>query len=246
MLKEIGKRSEKEIFSKFDSRYNSPYDRGRMKYLRFSLLLIGAVLNTTPLLHGMEFDFRPLSALCRVEVGLGTSFSTAQIRGTFGQMAGKINFYPENPAEISGQVLLSARSLRFGFAKVASDVHLPQWLNSAQHPQISFELEKITQYAWHGNELRSLALGVLNMRGMSQRVEIPLSIRYHRGERRKYEGKSGDLLRLDGILTLSPSQLGFTSVNPSSSVLEEITVTVSLTGASDRVRPFLPSRLFWR
>jgi len=89
-------------------------------------------------------------------------------------------------------------------------------------------------------------LGVLNMRGMSQRVEIPLSIRYHRGERRKYEGKSGDLLRLDGILTLSPSQLGFTSVNPSSSVLEEITVTVSLTGASDRVRPFLPSRLFWR
>jgi len=217
-----------------------------MKYLGLSLLLIGGVLNTTPRLYSMEFDFRPLTALCRVEVGLGTSFSTAQIRGTFGQMAGKISFYPESPKETSGQFLLGSKSLRFGFAKVASYVHLPQWLNSAQHPQISFELVKITQYAWHGNELRSLALGVLNMRGMSQRVEIPLSIRYHRGERRKYEGKSGDILRLDGILTLSPSQLGFASANPSSSVLEEITVTVSLTGASDRVRPFLPSRLFWR
>jgi len=217
-----------------------------MKYLGLSLLLIGGVLNTIPRLYSMEFDFRPLAALCRVEVGLGTSFSTTQIRGTFGQMAGKINFYPESPMETSGQFLLGSKSLRFGFAKVASNVHLPQWLNSAQHPQISFALEKITQYAWHGKELRSLALGVLNMRGMSKRVEIPLSIRYHRGERRKYEGKSGDLLRLDGILTLSPSQLGFASANPSSSVVKEITVTVSLTGASDRVRPFLPSRLFGR
>ncbi len=208
--------------------------------------MIGGVLNTTPLLYSMEFDFRPLASLCRVEVALGTSFSTFPIKGTFGQMAGKISFHPESPKETSGQVLLGSKSLRFGFAKVASDVHLPQWLNSAQHPQISFELEKITQYAWHGKELRSLALGVLNMRGMSKRVEIPLSIRYHRGERRKYEGKNGDLLRLDGLLTLSPSQLEFSSANPSSSVLDEISVTVSLTGASDRVRPFLPSRLFWR
>ena len=112
-----------------------------------SLLLIGGVLNTIPRLYSMEFDFRPLTALCRVEVGLGTSFSTAQIRGTFGQMAGKISFYPESPKETSGQFLLGSKSLRFGFAKVASDVHLPQWLNSAQHPQISFALEKITQYA---------------------------------------------------------------------------------------------------
>ena len=29
-------------------------------------------------------------------------------------------------------------------------------------------------------------------------------------------------------------------------LLKEIDVEVSLTGASDRVRPFLPSRLFWR
>jgi polyisoprenoid-binding protein YceI len=217
-----------------------------MKYLGISLLMIGGVLNTTPLLYSMEFDFRPLASLCRVEVALGTSFSTFPIKGTFGQMAGKISFHPESPKETSGQVLLGSKSLRFGFAKVASDVHLPQWLNSAQHPQISFELEKITQYAWHGKELRSLALGVLNMRGMSKRVEIPLSIRYHRGERRKYEGKNGDLLRLDGLLTLSPSQLEFSFANPSSSVLDEISVTVSLTGASDRVRPFLPSRLFWR
>jgi len=217
-----------------------------MKYWGLSLLLIGWVLKTSPSLFSMEFDFRPLASLCRVEIGLGTSFSTAPIRGTFGQMAGKISFSPKNPQKTSGKVLLNARSLRFGLAKVSSDMHLPQWLNSAQYPQISFELEKITQYAWHGNELRSLALGFLNMRGTSKRVEIPLSIRYHRGERRKYEGKSGDLLRMDGILTLSPSQLGFSTANPSNSVLEEITVTVSLTGASERVRPFLPSRLFWR
>lgn len=211
-----------------------------------SLLLIGGVLNTSLRLHSMEFDFRPLASLCRVEVMISTSFSTTPIRGTFGEMAGKISFSPERPLATSGQVRLSARSLRFGFAKVASDVHLPRWLNSLKYPQISFDLEKITRCAWHGSELRCLALGILNMRGMSKHIEIPLSIRYHRGERRKYEGKSGDLLHLGGVLTLTPSQLGFAPANSPSSILEEIQVSVTISGASDSVRPLLPSRLFWR
>ena len=195
-------------------------------------------------LCAMEFDFQPLSSLCRVEVNLSTGFGSGSIRGTFGQMVGTINFHPEFPEKTSGKIVLSTRSLRFSYPKVAYEAHAPEWLNSSQYPQISFDLESLKNISWHGKELRSKALGNLKIKGIKKSIQVPLSTHYFRKERRKYEGKNGDLIRLEGVVEIPRSEIGLSSGKVINEVEDEITVRISITGASDRVRPFLPSRLF--
>jgi polyisoprenoid-binding protein YceI len=200
----------------------------------------------TQFLCAMEFDFRPLSSLCRIEVNLTTDFGSGKVRGTFGQLAGNLNFIPENPAITEAKVLMRSGSLRFGHAKVAYSTHTPEFLDSRRYPAISFQLESLSNYAWYDRELRAIGLGNLTIKGKANRIEIPLSIRYHRAERRKYEGTTGDLLRIDGMLNISGAEMSKIFNGIPDPLLKEIDVEVSLTGASDRVRPFLPSRLFWR
>ena len=205
---------------------------------------IVAISAFTVSLPAMEFDFRPLASLCRVEVNLSTGFGTGSIRGTFGQMVGTLNFHPEFPEKTSGKIVLSTRSLRFNYPKVAYEAHAPEWLNSSQYPQISFDLESLKNISWHGKELRSEASGILKIKGIVKSIQVPLSTHYFRKERRKYEGKNGDLLRLEGLVEIPRSEFGLSSGKLTNAVEEEITIHISLTGASDRVRPFLPSRLF--
>ena len=205
----------------------------------FSLLVaLGTVAED---LYAMEFDFQPLSSLCRVEVNLSTNFGGGTVRGTFGKIIGKINFAPERPQITNGKISLSSRSLRFNYAKVAFDSHSPDWLNSAQYPEISYHMNSLENFSWHGKELRAEAKGVLIIKGISRDITMPISVHYFRAARRKYEGKSGDLLKIEGLLALPIREFSLPSGNE---IDQNVEVTVSMTGASDRVRPLLPSRLF--
>ena len=212
-------------------------------FRKFTLTVV-TITAFVKILPAMEFDFRPLASLCRVEVNLSTGFGSGSIRGTFGQMVGTLNFHPEFPEKTSGKIVLSTRSLRFNYPKVAYEAHAPEWLNSSQYPQISFDLESLKNISWNGKELRSEASGILKIKGIVKSIQVPLSTHYFRKERRKYEGKNGDLLRLEGLVEIPRSEFGLSSGKLINAVEEEITIHISLTGASDRVRPFLPSRLF--
>lgn len=192
----------------------------------------------------MEFDFQPLSSLCRIEVNLATGFGSGTVRGTFGKLSGKMSFLPENLQQTKGNLVLAARSLRFGYAKVAYQTHAPDWLDTSKHPTITFQLNGLSEFSWHGRELRAEAHGYLTIKGISHNISIPLSIIYQRRERRKYDGRSGDLIRLDGVLSLPRSQFGLSPGSYLDSIMEEIDVFVSVTGASNQVRRFLPSRIF--
>ena len=206
--------------------------------------LMVTMFTCTQSLFAMEFNFQPLASLCRVEVNLSTSFGSGTVRGTFSKISGKIKFQPEKPQIARGSVTLNSRSLRFGYPIVAYDAHIPEWLDSFNHPEISFTLQKLSACAWHGKELRSDAIGILKIKEHQRTISLPLSIRYFRKERRKYEGKIGDLIRLEGIIILPRSQFGLAPGNMTEIIHEDITVKISITGSSDRVRPFLPSRLF--
>ena len=212
-------------------------------FRKFTLTVV-IITAFVKILPAMEFDFRPLASLCRVEVNLSTGFGSGSIRGTFGQMVGTLNFHPEFPEKTNGKIVLSTRSLRFNYPKVAYEAHAPEWLNSSQYPQISFDLESLKNISWHGKELRSEASGILKIKEIEKSIQVLLSTHYFRKERRKYEGKNGDLLRLEGLVEIPRSELGLSSGKLINAVEEEITIYISLTGASDRVRPFLPSRLF--
>src|SRR5210317_168087 len=101
-----------------------------MKMWKFFTGVMVTFASISENVSAMEFDFKPLASLCRVEVNLSTNFGGGTVRGTFGKIIGKINFAPERPQSTNGKISLSSRSLRFNYAKVAFDSHSPDWLNS--------------------------------------------------------------------------------------------------------------------
>ncbi|MEK9773605.1 MAG: YceI family protein [Opitutae bacterium] len=214
-----------------------------MNLRKVSLWVFGTIASLPSSLHAMQFDFTPLASLCRIEVHLSTGFGSGSVQGTFGRLSGSFQFVPEKPQLSQGKIVMASHSLRFGNPKVAHDAHAPDWLNSSKYPEISFQCKGFKDFAWHGKELRTEAFGLLSIKGIEKIIRIPLSIHYYRGERRKYDGKLGDLLQIKGLVILPRSEFGLAPGSFLGSVMENVEIYVSVTGASERVRPLLPSRL---
>ena len=210
--------------------------------LLFSLLF-WAGTNAT----ATNFDFQPMARLNKIEVGLskGEQFGFGQLRGSFKSMTGNINFIVEDPTRSTGRVLLDARALQFGFHKVNLDAHEENWMHSRLYPEISFQLQRLEQCRWEKRILRARAHGSLLLKGVSKKISLPVSIQYLRGERRKYDGKRGDMLYLEGQLPLSRTEFEISPGQMFDLIKDRITVKISLVGCSDRCRPLLPSALFY-
>ena len=78
--------------------------------LKIGTGLIVTLVAFTQFLSAMEFDFHPLSSLCRIEINLSTGFGSGKVRGNFEKIRGKISFSLENPGVSNGQIYLNARS----------------------------------------------------------------------------------------------------------------------------------------
>ena len=66
------------------------------RYFSALLIFIAYVQN----LPAMEFDFQPLSSLCRVEVNLATGFGSGTVKGDFWEDEWKNELFPENPQQM--------------------------------------------------------------------------------------------------------------------------------------------------
>ena len=219
------------------------------KKLLFCSSLVLAMTGTTPL-PAMTFEFSPMGNLNKIEIGLnssangeGVSFSPQGIKGGFSSISGKIDFSVTNPSATKGNVLLDARSLRFGYHRIHTDAQKADWLNSSKHPKISFELEGLQQTRWNQRSLLAQAHGNLWIKGRKLQISLPVEIRYFRAERRKYDGRLGDLLMITGQQTLTREILGINSGSMLDVILNEILVKITLVGASKQVRPLLPTPL---
>jgi polyisoprenoid-binding protein YceI len=215
-----------------------------IKVILHSIFCLGLILNFSH--ASVEYDLQPLGNLNKILVNLekGEQFGIGQVRGAFGRVQGKIYFDTKNPSKMKGSVKLDARTLRFGYHKVDQDAHQPAWLNTGKFPKISFQLQALSQEYWKGNTLFAKATGTLFLKNTSVLISFPVSVKYLRSKRKKFDGKPGDLLYFQGTLDLSRGSFG---INPGSMlevIKDQITVEVSLVGCSNVKRPLLPSRLF--
>ena len=193
---------------------------------------------------GMQFDLTSLGAQSRVEIKISTGFGGGSLRGSFSKIYGELDFSVESPNRTSGKTLMDARSLRFGYEKINFDAHKMHWLDSTRHPKVAFSLKGLKKTKWAGKELMADAYGSLSLKGRSVEISFPVQIRYLRKERRKFDGKYGDILHVEGTLSFDRGDFGLNKGNMLSEIMEKISVDFTLFGCSDQVRPLLPSALF--
>lgn len=195
---------------------------------------------------GMQFDLTSLGTQSRVEIKVATGFGGGSLRGSFSKIYGELDFSVESPNRTSGKTLMDARSLRFGYGKVNYDAHKMDWLDSTRHPKVAFSLKGLKKTKWSGKELMAEAYGSLSLKGRAVEISFPVQIRYLRKERRKFDGKYGDILLIEGTLSFGRGEFGLNEGNMLSEIMEKISVNFTLFGCSDQVRPLLPSALFNR
>ena len=220
-----------------------------MRHLKTDKILIILMVFLMISVQGFatHFDFQSIRNLSKVEIGLskGNQWGLGKLRGAFKRVRGNINFSFENPNLSTGVILLDARALRFGFQKLNNHAHQEEWLNSNKFPEISFKLKKLSNLNWKNNVLLANADGALQMKGSTRDISIPVTIKYLRAGRRKYDGKRGDILFVAGEIPLNRTDFGISSDDMFDLIKDNISVKVSLVGSSDKCRSLLPSRLFF-
>lgn len=196
-------------------------------------------------LNAMTFDFGPLSQSSVIEVELKTNgnFAKHGIRGNFSNIGGQIQFFPSNPTSSDGEVLLDARSLRFGYNRTNLDAQKDDWLSSKNHPKIAFKLKSLSNIVWKERSLFARAHGSLSFKRIKHDFFFPVEIRYFRTERKKYDGKRGDLITIKGEKSLRLEDLDMAQGAKLGEISNVVLVKIMLVGASNRVRPLLPTRL---
>ena len=191
-----------------------------------------------------EFDFSPFNLSNRLEIDLGTAFGSGEVKGLISKINGNIDFCFQRPEKSMGTLLMDSNSMRFGYAKIDQDAQRQPWLDSIQFPNISFQLKSLENFHWKNEVLQANATGTLSFKKNKISLSVPVAIHYKRAERRKYDGKRGDLLFIRGNFPLSRTEL---SINPSDSIAsisDKIVIDLHLMAGSNQVRPLLPCRTF--
>ena len=212
----------------------------RKKAFFWAFFLFNAVTG-----YGMTFNFQTLRNSNSIEINLTTNglFAKEGIRGSFSSIEGEIDFSVANPNLTSGKILLDSRSLHFGYHRTDSDAQKKEWLDSSRFPKISFRLATLKNFNWRGRSLFAEAHGFVLFKESSKAISLPVSIRYLRAERRNFDGKKGDLLTIKGETRLTLKDLGLQQGPSFGDILKDVSVKISLVGASNRIRPLLPTRL---
>ena len=196
-------------------------------------------------LNAMTFDFGPLHRTSVIDVQLKTNgnFAILGIKGSFSNIGGQIKFFPSNPDLSDGEILLDARSLRFGYHRTNTDAQKKNWLNSKDHPKIAFKLNSLNNIVWKDRSVFAKANGSLSFKQTKLDFSLPVEIRYFRAERKKYDGKRGDLIIIKGEKILNLEDLNMGQGVQLGEISNTVSVKISLVGASSRIRPLLPTRL---
>ena len=178
----------------------------------------------------MQFELTPLGERSRVEVNLSTGFGGGSLKGSFSKIYGSFDFSVESPSLSKGEALMDARSLRFGYGEINQDAHKTDWLDSARFPKVAFRMNGLKNTNWTGKVLQADAHGSLSLKGQVAEISFPVNIRYLRQGRRKFDGKHGDVLVIEGILSFNRADFGLNRGKMLGEIMNRISVGVTVCG----------------
>jgi polyisoprenoid-binding protein YceI len=130
-------------------------------------------------------------AAASVPVDAGKSRITATftqmnvaVDGRFARFAGKVSYDPGNVAASSAELSIDTASFDIGDEEYNAEVRKKEWFDSAAHPKATFSSTAIRPL---GPE-RFEATGTLSLKGRTQTVKAPVSVKTE-GATRRFEGE---------------------------------------------------------
>ena len=182
----------------------------------------------------IEFDFKDPKGVNTVI--FKTDAPLESINGTANGISGKVSFDPENPAGITGKIVVAAKSLHVPNPTMKEHLQGDGWLDVAKHPEITFEVVSTKNAKTDGNATTLDVTGNMTIKGTTKSLTVPAKVTYLKDKLKARGGsnKDGDLLVVRATFTIKRSDFGVNAAKFEEKVSNDIELTFSLAGMAPR------------
>lgn len=180
----------------------------------------------------LTFDFKDPKGVNNAVFKLDAPLEA--INGSASGISGNVTFDPANPAATKGKIVVDAASLTVPNGMMKDHLHGGQWLDVANHKEISFEAKELKNLKTSDNKTTADATGTFTLKGVSKEVTVPVTLTYLKDKlaARSNGQMKGDLLVIRANFAIKRADYGINPKAPEDKVSDTIDLTLSIAGAA--------------
>jgi polyisoprenoid-binding protein YceI len=196
-------------------------------------LLVFTAVGSSVYAAPLTFDFKDPKGVNNAVFKLDAPLEA--ISGSANGITGTVTFDPENPGATKGKIVVTAASLHVPNSMMNEHMHGGQWLDVAKQPEIIFEAKSLKNVKTTGDNTSADVTGTFTLKGVAKEVTAPIKLTYLKGKLgQRVPNMNGDLLVIRSDFTIKRSDFGINPSAPQDKVSDEISITLSIAGASPR------------
>lgn len=155
------------------------------------------------------------------------------INGNANGISGTVTFDLENPGATKGKLIVAAESLTVPNSMMKGHMQGAQWLDVANHKEISFDAKELKNVKTAGDATTADAVGTLTIKGVAKEVTVPVKLTYLKDKlSQRVPNMKGDLLVIRAKFEIKRSDFGINPGAPQEKVSDTIELTLSIAGAA--------------
>jgi polyisoprenoid-binding protein YceI len=198
---------------------------------QIATLILAAGFTTLAAAETLTFDFKDAKGVNNAVFKLDAPLEA--ITGSANGVTGTVKFDPANPAATTGKIAVAAETLHVPNPMMKEHMHGGQWMDVANHKEITFEAKSLKNVKTEGTKTTAEAVGTFTLKGVSKELTIPVTLTYLKDKLgQRMPNLKGDLLVIRSTFTVKRADYGINPGAPTDKVSDEIELTLSIAGAA--------------
>lgn len=195
------------------------------------LSIVTAMLASAAIAAEKTFDFKDPKGVNTVNFLLDAPLES--ISGTANGVSGTITVDTEDPSSAKGRIVVAAESLHVPNPMMKEHMHGDKWLNSAENPEIAFEVKEVANVKVEDGKGTADVTGTFTLNGVSKEMTVPVKATYLPGRLKdRMPDANGDLLVIRAEFPVKRSDFEIQPGQNEDKVSDEIKVTFAIAGAA--------------
>ena len=202
--------------------------------MKIQTLALAALLSTQALATEVAFDFKDPKGVNNIVFKLDAPLES--ISGTTNGISGTITADPANPEDIEGKIIVDAKTLTVPNPMMQEHMLGAEWLDTAKHPEITFEIKEVLNSKKDGNSGTADVKGIFTLKGVSKEVIVPVKVTYLPGRLADRTGgkMEGDLLVVRTNFQVNRGDYGIKEGENLDKVSDAIDISLAVAGAAPK------------
>lgn len=201
--------------------------------MKKSILLLTIAASTLAQAGTLSFDFKDPKGVNNIVFKLDAPLES--INGTASGISGTVTGDPENLESIKGRIVVATETLRVPNPIMNEHLHGDKWLDIKTHPEIVFDLKKLSNVKRDGNSGTADVTGTFTLKGVSKEITVPVKVTYLPGKLKARGGDvDGDLLVIRSEFKITRSDFQIQAGQNTDKVADEIDISLSIAGAAPK------------